>query len=170
MSYLDPRIELQADIVTLTQIGRTVASKPLTREEELELSRLKSRFLPRTAVVKEEIPVQYTQSDKKCVQCAQPYHLNSNCPLIICNICYQPGHPRYKCPHKNQHSSIYTKGTCGICGTLGHSIEQCMLSNLYIPKKNLGRIRCIVCNKKGHLNCTAQKYESSSDSDDSDDD
>jgi hypothetical protein len=88
-----------------------------------------------------------------CQNCGQFDHSVKKCPNIYCFKCNEIGHMSNECPNKK-------KGFCTWCLKRGHVESNCPIQKYNIPKKALkkpfpyGKIRCFVCHKFGHLNCS----------------
>lgn len=81
---------------------------------------------------------------KKCIFCLSTEHSYSKCSEVFCHVCNLPGHLA-----KNCSSAI----RCPTCKMGGHKSSECIIRPGPCKIQETSVLKCIVCNKTGHVNC-----------------
>lgn len=85
-----------------------------------------------------------------CILCGKDTHDSFECNEKMCFKCNQVGHEARNCTEKNI-------TTCNRCGHIGHKETRCLKEWRDKTHQQLKAVRCIQCDKFGHIKCTSEK-------------
>ena len=114
----------------------------------------------------------YYKTNTKCDNCNERGHRYKNClKKKKCLYCLEK-HIKYKCPtvffcffcqkdHHKNNCKLRKKKKCRNCNKPGHEKKECNYLNrrMGLIKIDDPNIKCIVCQKYGHLKCDFKKYK-----------
>ena len=77
-----------------------------------------------------------------CFRCGETGHDSRDCKNEVCYNCFESGHVAAHCPQPKQ-------------GSLDISELKDPFNGMKVPFKDLEKVRCMSCDKFGHINCEA---------------
>lgn len=100
----------------------------------------------------------FPKPESVCTMCGYEGHVDDQCEDVICSKCFRVGHASHYC------SFNFKNVSCTLCSLFGHTVENCsnhwrqyhlttyrgMIQSKTI-KKNVSRIWCANCGRKGHF-------------------
>ena len=93
-----------------------------------------------------------------CSFCGNEGHLPDDCPDRVCPYCLLRGHDAHTCKEP-RHKSLGDVELCTNCGRWGHTWMWCE-ENDGDARLADEKVRCLVCGRRGHLDCTPLSAQS----------
>jgi len=88
--------------------------------------------------------------DRVCIYCGLHGHEQFDCPKRLCFKCNSPGHKASECDKRNPKC-------CFSCNKPGHKADECMIKPPAITAKEMQKMVCMQCRRKGHIMCEANE-------------